>query len=81
MDNDPVVLNHARALLTSSREGETDYILADLRDTATILSGAARMIYFSKPVAVLLRLTGQVAPGRIGAAECPAGGSWSQPES
>ncbi len=54
VDNDPVVLTHARALLTSSRAGETDYIPADLRDTAAILSGAARTLDFSKPVAVLL---------------------------
>jgi O-methyltransferase involved in polyketide biosynthesis len=54
VDNDPVVLTHARALLTSSPAGETDYIPADLRDTAAILSGAARTLDFSKPVAVLL---------------------------
>jgi O-methyltransferase involved in polyketide biosynthesis len=54
VDNDPVVLTHARALLTSSPEGETDYIPADLRDTAAILSGAARTLDFSQPVAVLL---------------------------
>jgi hypothetical protein len=54
VDNDPVVLTHARALLTSSDEGETDYIPADLRDTAAILSGAARTLDFSEPVAVLL---------------------------
>ncbi len=40
--NDPVVLSHAQALLTSSPEAKTDYIQADLRDTGTILSGAAR---------------------------------------
>jgi hypothetical protein len=49
-----VVLSHARALLTSSREGKTDYIPADLRHTAAILSGAARTLDFSEPVAVLL---------------------------
>ncbi len=54
VDNDPVVLAHARALLTSSTEGETDYIPADLRDTAAILSGAGRTLDFSQPVAVLL---------------------------
>src|ERR1700685_3968793 len=36
-DNDPIVLNHARALLTSSPEGATAYIDADLRDTGPIL--------------------------------------------
>ena len=54
VDNDPVVLTHARALLTSNPEGKTDYIGADLRDTATILAGAARTLDFTQPVAVLL---------------------------
>jgi O-methyltransferase involved in polyketide biosynthesis len=53
-DYDPVVLAHARALLTSSPEGNTDYIEADLRETGTILSAAARTLDFSKPVAILL---------------------------
>jgi O-methyltransferase involved in polyketide biosynthesis len=53
-DYDPVVLAHARALLTSSPEGETDYIEADLRDTGTILEVAAKTLDFSKPVAILL---------------------------
>jgi hypothetical protein len=54
VDYDSVVLSHARALLTSSPEGKTDYIQADLRDTETILSGAARTLDFGQPVAVLL---------------------------
>jgi O-methyltransferase involved in polyketide biosynthesis len=54
VDHDPVVLSHAQALLTSSPEGQTDYIQADLRDTDTILAGAARTLDFSQPVAVLL---------------------------
>ena len=53
-DYDPVVLAHARALLTSSPEGKTDYIEADLRETDTILSAADRTLDFSKPVAILL---------------------------
>jgi len=53
-DYDPVVLSHARALLTGSPEGKTDYLQADLRDTDTILSGAARILDFGQPVAVLL---------------------------
>src|SRR5215469_10410462 len=53
-DYDPVVLTHARALLTSTREGKTDYIQADLRDTDTILTAAAQTLDFSQPVAVLL---------------------------
>ncbi len=54
VDHDPVVLTHAQALLTSSPEGKTDYIQADLRDTDTILAGAARTLDFRQPVAVLL---------------------------
>ena len=42
VDNDPIVLAHARALLTSSPEGATDYIDADLRDPDTILEGRGR---------------------------------------
>ena len=53
-DHDPVVLTHARALLTSSPEGKTDYVQADLRDTGAILAGAARTLDFGQPVAVLL---------------------------
>jgi O-methyltransferase involved in polyketide biosynthesis len=54
VDNDPTVLAHARALLTSSPEGATAYIHADLRDTATITREAARILDFAKPVAVML---------------------------
>jgi hypothetical protein len=53
-DNDPVVLAHARALLTSSQEGKTAYLDADLRDPAKILAQAAETLDFSQPVAVLL---------------------------
>ncbi len=42
VDNDPLVLAHARALLTSTPEGATDYIDADVRDPGQILGGAAR---------------------------------------
>ena len=54
VDNDPIVLAHARALLTSEPEGATDYLDADLRDTATILDQAAQILDFSQPVAVIL---------------------------
>ena len=54
VDNDPVVLAHARALLTSTPEGKTDFIQADLRDTGTILEQAARTLDFTQPVAILL---------------------------
>jgi len=54
VDYDPVVLAHARALLTSNVEGATDYIDADLRDTGVILSRAGQLLDFTKPVAVTL---------------------------
>jgi hypothetical protein len=54
VDYDPVVLTHARALLTSSAPGAIDYIDADLRDPQTILRHAARTLDFSRPVAVML---------------------------
>jgi trans-aconitate methyltransferase len=54
VDNDPIVLTHARALLTSGSTGRTDYIHADLRDTDKILAGAAGTLDLSRPVAVLL---------------------------
>jgi hypothetical protein len=54
VDYDPVVLAHARALLTSTEEGATEFIDADLRNTETILTRAARLLDFSKPVAVTM---------------------------
>ncbi|QIQ06985.1 SAM-dependent methyltransferase [Streptomyces liangshanensis] len=54
VDNDPLVLAHARALLTSSPEGRTDYLDADLRDVDAILERAARTLDFSEPVALML---------------------------
>ncbi|GAA2079212.1 SAM-dependent methyltransferase [Streptomyces albiaxialis] len=54
VDNDPLVLAHARALLSSTPEGATDYLDADLREPATILEGAARTLDLTRPVAVTL---------------------------
>jgi hypothetical protein len=54
VDNDPLVLVHARALLTSTRQGSCDYLEADLRDPHAILAGAARTLDLSRPTAVLL---------------------------
>jgi len=54
VDNDPLVLAHARALLTSTPEGVTEYIHADLRDPDTILTEAARILDFSQPVGLML---------------------------
>jgi len=54
VDNDPIVLTHARALLTSDPAGATEYIDADLRDPRGILAGAARLLDLSRPVGVML---------------------------
>jgi hypothetical protein len=54
VDNDPLVLAHARALLTSTSEGATDYIDADLRDADRILAEAARTLDLSKPIALTM---------------------------
>jgi hypothetical protein len=54
VDNDPLVLVHARALLTSSPEGMTEYVDADLRDSGRILGEAARTLDFAKPVALVM---------------------------
>jgi hypothetical protein len=54
VDNDPIVLAHARALLTSAPQGATAYIDADARDTGKILAQAAATLDFSQPVAVML---------------------------
>ncbi|WP_156724081.1 SAM-dependent methyltransferase [Streptomyces apocyni] len=54
VDNDPLVLTHARALLTSTPEGRTDYLDADLRDVDTILERAAETLDLTQPVALVL---------------------------
>ena len=55
-DNDPLVLAHARALLTSSPEGRTAYIQADLRDPESILDSPAvrEVLDFGQPIALML---------------------------
>ncbi len=54
VDNDPIVLSHARALLTSKPEGACAYIDADLRDPDTILAQAKGTLDFRQPVAIML---------------------------
>ncbi|MEU6577627.1 SAM-dependent methyltransferase [Streptomyces sp. NPDC046805] len=54
VDNDPIVLSHAHALLTSTPEGVTDYVDADVHAPGTILEHAARTLDFSRPVALTL---------------------------
>ena len=61
VDNDPLVLLHAEALLTSAPGGVTGYIEADVRDPDAILGQAARTLDFSQPVAVMmLGILGQI---------------------
>ena len=54
VDNDPLVLAHARALLTSTPEGRCDYIDGDLREPEAILARAAHTLDFGQPVALML---------------------------
>jgi hypothetical protein len=54
VDNDPLVLAHARALLTSSPQGVTNYIDADLHDPEAVLAEAAKTLDFDRPIALLL---------------------------
>ncbi|NEC14016.1 hypothetical protein G3I34_17390 [Streptomyces sp. SID8014] len=54
VDNDPIVLAHARALLTSTPEGDTDYIDGDLNDPGKIVAEAARTLDLDQPVALML---------------------------
>jgi hypothetical protein len=54
VDNDPVVLLHAHALLRSAPQGATDYLDADLREPGAIISGAGQTLDFARPVAIML---------------------------
>jgi SAM-dependent methyltransferase len=69
VDNDPLVLVHARALLTSGPEGRCGYIDADLRDPAAVLAQASATLDFAQPVGVLLLAILHF----LSAAENPAG--------
>jgi S-adenosyl methyltransferase len=66
VDNDPIVLSHARALLTSTPEGATAYLQADARDPEKILPEAARTLDFGRPVAVMLLAIMQFIPDSDG---------------
>ncbi|MFE1334483.1 SAM-dependent methyltransferase [Streptomyces microflavus] len=57
VDHDPIVLVHARALLTSTPQGATDYIDADLTDPDAVLAQAARTLDLDQPVALMLLST------------------------
>ncbi|WP_407565742.1 SAM-dependent methyltransferase [Streptomyces sp. 184] len=54
VDNDPLVLAHARALLSSTPEGATAYLDADVRDPERILAAAAETLDLTRPVALIL---------------------------
>lgn len=74
VDNDPLVLAHARALLTSAPEGRTAYIPADLRDPDAILSDPAvrATLDLSQPVALMLVAVLHFLPDEDGPAEAVA---------
>ena len=61
-DNDPIVLAHARALLTSTPEGATAYLDADLRDPQAIRQAAARTLDFAQPIALMLLIILHMIP-------------------
>jgi hypothetical protein len=62
VDNDPLVLAHARALLASAPQGSCDYVDADMRDPVAILAAAARTLDLTRPVALLfMGVLGHVA--------------------
>jgi hypothetical protein len=55
VDNDPLVLVHARALLTNTTpDGAASYVEADLRDPETVLAEAGKVLDFAKPIALML---------------------------
>jgi S-adenosyl methyltransferase len=73
VDNDPIVLSHARAMLASHPAGATEYLDADLRDPKQIADAAAQVLDFRQPVAVLLmtvlqHIEDEDQPGKIVAA-------------
>jgi hypothetical protein len=62
VDNDPVMLVHARALLSSTPEGATAYLDADLRETPAILTEAAQTLDFGQPIALMLLIILHMIP-------------------
>ena len=61
VDNDPLVLAHAHALLVSGPQGSTDYIQADVEDPDTVLAGAAETLDLTRPVGLtLLSMLGHI---------------------
>jgi hypothetical protein len=62
VDNDPIVLSHARALLTSTVAGAVAYLDADLRDTDGILRTAAQTLDFQQPIALMMLMVLHMIP-------------------
>ena len=62
VDNDPVVLTHARALLSSTPEGAAAFLDADLREPELILKSAARTLDLGQPVALMLLIILHLIP-------------------
>jgi hypothetical protein len=62
VDNDPVVLLHAQALLRSTPQGKCDYIQADIHDPDKILEAAAETLDFGQPIALMLLAIMQFIP-------------------
>jgi SAM-dependent methyltransferase len=62
VDNDPIVLAHARTLLTTTPQGATAYLDADLRDPPAILQAAAQTLDFSQPIALMLLIVLHLIP-------------------
>jgi len=54
VDNDPLIMAHARALLTTTPEGATSYIYADIREPGLILREAGRTLDLTQPVGLML---------------------------
>ena len=54
VDNDPLVLAHARALLNGTEAGRTTFVGSDLRETATVIEAAAETLDLSQPVGLTL---------------------------
>ncbi|MER6137738.1 SAM-dependent methyltransferase [Streptomyces sp. NPDC001815] len=67
VDNDPIVLAHAGALLRGTDEGMTEYIQADARDTGAILEQASRVLDFESPIALSLVALLHFVPDESGA--------------
>jgi O-methyltransferase involved in polyketide biosynthesis len=64
VDNDPIVLTPARALLTGTGEGATAYVQVDIRDAAEVLASAAETLDLSRPVAVMALMILQYLPDK-----------------